>query len=116
VKLSKQEGDFDMRLISKGAAVFGMMVLLTALPVQADEPSQLPLIAQNNPFNNVDDGFHSLIIDTIRMLESAKEAMKSNDPEVKRMAEETYNLGMQQLQSMMPTWMKKNPFRTTSPR
>jgi hypothetical protein len=105
-----------MRLISKGAVVFGMMVLCTALPAQATEPNQLPLFAQNNPFNNVDDGFHSLIIDTIRMIESAKEAMKSNDPEVKRMAQETYDLGMQQLQSLMSMWMKKNPFRTTSPR
>lgn len=105
-----------MRLISKGAVGLGMAVLFVALPVYATEPNPVPLIAQNNPFNNIDDGFHSLIMDTIRMVESAKEAMKSNDPEVKRLATETYNMGMQQLQTMMSMWMKKNPFRTSSPR
>jgi hypothetical protein len=106
-----------MGLISKGAVILGMAVLLTplALPAQAVEPNPSPLIAQNNPFNNVDDGVLPLIVDTMRMMESAKKAMNSSDPEVKRMAQESYNMAVQNLNGLMTMWMKKNPSRINSP-
>jgi hypothetical protein len=106
-----------MHLLSKGAVILGLTVLFVpfALPSQAAEPNSAPLVAQNNPFNNVDDGVLPLMADTIRMIQTAKEAMKSNDPEVKRMAEETYNMGMKMLQNQMSMWMRQTPFRSPRP-
>lgn len=106
-----------MHLLSKGAVILGLTVLLVpfSIPAQAAEPNPAPLIAQNNPFNNVDDGVLPLMMDTMRMIESAKEAMKSKDPEVKKMAEEAYNMGMKTLQEQMSMWMRRNPYRPARP-
>jgi hypothetical protein len=89
--------------------------LALALPAHA-ETTQPAIVAQNNPFNNVDDGVLPLITDTMRMVESARKAMNSTDPEVKRMAQETYELGMKKLEVMMAMWMRRNAVRNTSPR
>jgi uncharacterized protein YggE len=104
--------------ITKAVVILGMTMLIAPMtaPAHANPPQPNSIIAQGNARFDENDPFNSLIIDMIRLVDSAKEAMKSNDPEVKRMAQETYNMGMQQLQSMMSMWMKKNPFRTTSPR
>jgi hypothetical protein len=106
-----------MHLLSKGAVILGLTVLFVpfALPAQAAEPNPAPLVAQNNPFNNVDDGVLPLMADTIKMIQSAKEAMKSNDPEVKKMAEEAYNMGMKTLQSQMSMWLRRTPYRSPRP-
>jgi hypothetical protein len=107
-------------IVSKTGLVAIMMLSLPMLPTVAlpahAEPTQPTLIAQNNPFNNVDDGVLPLITDTIRMMESAKKAMNSNDPEVKRMAQETYDTSMKKLESLMTMWMRRNSVRNTSPR
>jgi hypothetical protein len=108
-------------VMPKASLVAIVLLSLPALPLvltsaaHAAEFTQPNLVAQNNPFNNVDDGFMLLIIDTMRTVESAKKAMKSNDPEVKAMAEQTYNTSMKSLQSMMSMWMKKFPDRTITP-
>lgn len=110
-----------MRLNWKTTVLMGLISLTIplAVPAQAMEPQPSSVIAQNNPFgtyDNIDDNFHLMMMETLRMIEAARAAMKSNDPEVKRMAQETYSMGMQQLQSMMSMWMRKNPIRSTSPR
>jgi hypothetical protein len=115
------EGATFIRLTCKIMILAGMLSLIvpSAIPAQAIEPRSNSVIAQNNPFgtyDNIDDNFHLMMIETLRMVEAARAAMKSNDPEVKRMTQESYNMGMQQLQSMMSMWMKKNPIRSTSPR
>jgi hypothetical protein len=108
---------FFMHLLSKGGAILGLTVLLVpfTLPAQAAEPNPAPLVAQNNPFNDVDDGVLPLMADTIKMIQSAREAMKSNDPEVKKMAEEAYNMGMKTLQSQMSMMMRRPAFRSPRP-
>lgn len=108
-----------MRQITKTMTILGMTMLCVpiAMPVLAIPVQPNPLIAQqgNDRFDE-NAPFNSVIIDMIRLLDSAQAAMKSNDPEVKRMATETYNMTMQQLQNTMSMWMKKNPIRTMSPR
>lgn len=69
-----------------------------------------------DPFPDYNDGFYPLIIDTMRMVDSARRAMQSKDPEVKALGEKMYEAGMRDLQGLMMMWMKKNPIRSTSPR
>jgi hypothetical protein len=86
------------------------------MPAQITSPR---VIAQANPYDpypDFDSGFYPLLRSTMEMIESAKAAMKSNDPEVKAMGQKMYESGMKDLQGMMMMWMKRYPIRSTSPR
>uniref|UniRef100_B8HRH3 DUF4168 domain-containing protein n=1 Tax=Cyanothece sp. (strain PCC 7425 / ATCC 29141) TaxID=395961 RepID=B8HRH3_CYAP4 len=105
--------------VLKTSALAGILILTMTPYVSAAElqpPSAL--VAQVGVTPGSLDGFDlgGLIIQNIQTAEMARKAMKSSDPEVRQMAEQIYNSSMSNLQSLMTMYMKKSPFRTTSPR
>ncbi|MBW4553069.1 MAG: hypothetical protein KME35_18450 [Aphanocapsa sp. GSE-SYN-MK-11-07L] len=113
-----------MRTIFKISALFSILMLALATQAKAETLSQnsvrftrstapIMLAQAHVPSDDFYD-LSEIFMANVKMVQMGKEAMKSSDPEIKKMGEEMMVTGNANLQKLMPMLAKH--FRTTSPR
>lgn len=113
-----------MRTIFKVSALSGILMLALATQAKAGNFNQNPasltqstapiLLAQAHVPSDDFYDLSEIFMANVKMVQMGKEAMKSSDPEIKKMGEEMMVTGNANLQKLMPMLAKH--FRTTSPR
>jgi hypothetical protein len=135
-----QERTFAMRnhstptsMLSKtGLIAIVMLVLPLALTAPARAEARQPvLVAQQNPFNNVEDGVlplttampqldtmrtETMRMDTQRRMDNAMPLGNPNDAQGRRIAREAEDTAMRRINPRRMMQLHRTPFQTISPR